>query len=45
MQGLFASKSLPVRNIKLHEYQASKLLKDYNVPIPQVRIESNTHEG
>ena len=28
------SKHLPKRGIKLHEYQAGKLLHDYNIPIP-----------
>ena len=30
--------SLPVRGIKLHEYQAAKLLSSYGVPIPEVSI-------
>jgi len=28
------SKNLPIRGIKLHEYQAGKLLHKYKVPIP-----------
>ncbi len=31
---LLATKHLPKRGIKLHEYQAGKLLHSYKVPIP-----------
>ena len=33
-RSVLRSKSLPMRGIKLHEYQASRLLQKYNIPIP-----------
>lgn len=33
-RALVVDKSLPLRRIKLHEYQAGKLLHKYRVPIP-----------
>jgi succinyl-CoA synthetase beta subunit len=33
-RALILNKDLPLRRLKLHEYQAGKLLHHYRVPIP-----------
>ena len=33
-RALLRNSSLPMRRLKLHEYQAGALLNSYNVPIP-----------
>jgi hypothetical protein len=42
---LLFSKHLPTRGIKLHEYQAGKLLHDYHIPIPLGNVAFSAKEA
>ncbi len=42
---LFGGASLPIRGIKLHEYQAGRLLNKYKVPIPLGNVAFNGKEA
>ena len=44
-RALITSKDLPLRGIKLHEYQAGKLLSKYRVPIPIGNVAFNGKEA
>ena len=40
-RALIVSKDLPLRRLKLHEYQAGKLLHRFRVPIPLGNVAYN----
>ena len=40
-KALITSKDLPLRRLKLHEYQAGKLLSKFRVPIPLGNVAYN----
>jgi succinyl-CoA synthetase beta subunit len=40
-----ANKSLPMRGLKLHEYQAGKLLHKFKIPIPLGSVAFNGKEA
>lgn len=44
-RALVINKHLPLRGIKLHEYQAGKLLSQYRVPIPLGNVAQNGKEA
>lgn len=44
-RALISSKDLPLRRLKLHEYQAGKLLAKYRVPIPLGNVAFNGKEA
>lgn len=44
-RAVITSKDLPMRGIKLHEYQAGKLLAKYRVPIPLGNVAFNGKEA
>jgi len=44
-RALIINKDLPLRRIKLHEYQAGKLLHSYRVPIPLGGVAQNGKEA
>ncbi len=44
-RALVMNKNLPVRGLKLHEYQAGKLLSQYRVPIPLGNVAQNGKEA
>ena len=44
-RALITAKDLPLRRIKLHEYQAAKLLNKYRVPIPRGNVAFNGKEA
>ena len=44
-RSLNSSKNLPKRGLKLHEYQAGKLLKSFRVPIPLGQVAFNGKEA
>ena len=44
-RALLFNKDLPMRRIKLHEYQAGKLLQKYRVPIPLGGVAFNGKEA
>ena len=44
-RALVINKDLPMRRIKLHEYQAGKLLQSFRVPIPLGGVAQNGKEA
>ena len=44
-RALVQNKDLPMRRLKLHEYQAGKLLHSYKVPIPLGNVAFNPKEA
>ena len=44
-RALIQNKDLPMRRLKLHEYQAGKLLYKYKVPIPLGNVAFNGKEA
>ena len=44
-RALILNKQLPMRRLKLHEYQAAKLLSKYRVPIPLGNVAMNDKEA
>jgi hypothetical protein len=44
-RALVINKDLPMRRIKLHEYQAGKLLHSFRVPIPLGGVAQNGKEA
>jgi hypothetical protein len=44
-RALIVSKDLPLRRLKLHEYQAGKLLHRFRVPIPLGNVAYNGKEA
>lgn len=44
-RALVYDKNLPLRRLKLHEYQAGKLLNKYRVPIPLGNVAFNGKEA
>ena len=44
-RALIVSNNLPLRRIKLHEYQAGKLLHTYKVQIPLGNVAFNSKEA
>lgn len=44
-RALIMNKDLPMRRLKLHEYQAGKLLHKYRVPIPLGNVAFNGKEA
>jgi succinyl-CoA synthetase beta subunit len=44
-KALIFAKDLPLRRLKLHEYQAGKLLHRYRVPIPLGNVAFNGKEA
>ena len=44
-RALIINKDLPLRRIKLHEYQAGKLLHSYRVPSPLGGVAQNGKEA
>lgn len=44
-RALVVNKDLPMRRLKLHEYQAAKLLSKYRVPVPSGNVAFNSKEA
>jgi hypothetical protein len=44
-RALIVNKDLPMRRLKLHEYQAAKLLHKFRVPIPLGNVAFNGKEA
>ena len=44
-RALLRNSSLPMRRLKLHEYQAGALLNSYNVPIPVGNVAFSADEA
>ena len=44
-RALIHNKDLPMRRLKLHEYQAAELLQKYKVPVPKGLAASNSKEA
>lgn len=44
-RALIFDKNLPLRRLKLHEYQAGRLLHKYRVPIPLGNVAFNGKEA
>ncbi len=44
-RALIQNKNLPMRRLKLHEYQAGKLLHNYRIPIPIGNVAFNGKEA
>ena len=44
-RALIMNKDLPMRRLKLHEYQAGKLLHKYRIPIPLGNVAFNGKEA
>lgn len=44
-RALISNKDLPMRRLKLHEYQAGRLLNKYRVPIPVGNVAFNGKEA
>ena len=41
-RALVVNKDLPMRRLKLHEYQAAKLLSKYRIPVPHGTVSKRT---
>lgn len=44
-KALITDKNLPLRRLKLHEYQAAKLLDKHRVPVPHGSVAFNAKEA
>lgn len=44
-RAVIVNKNLPMRGIKLHEYQAAQLLKKFNVAVPYGTVAFNEKEA